>query len=219
MRFDDAITAFNRFTKEGKGKEENLKDAELQIQYCLNAKERLKYPLNATFENLGKTVNSEYNDYYPFIPLDESFIIYNSKRPLGDVEQKPNGEYPTVILISEVKDGKYQPAKKLELEFPKGTTSSEVIGLSANGNTILLYLNDNKGLGSIYISERVDGKYAKPVLLDKQINDQIVMKLPPLLARKEMLFILPATELVVWEEQIFMLVVKLLQVLGEWPKT
>ncbi len=170
LRFDDAITAFNTFTKAGKGKEENLKDAELQIQYCLNAKERLKYPLNVTFENLGKAVNSEYNDYYPFIPLDESFIIYNSKRPMGDVEEKPNGEYPTVILISEVKDGKYQPAKKLDIELPKGTASAEVIGLSANGNTLLLYLNDNKGLGSIYTAERVDGKYAKPVLLDKQIN-------------------------------------------------
>ena len=171
LRFDDAIAAFTRFTNEGKGKEENLKDAELQIQYCLNAKERLKYLLNVSFENLGKSVNSEYNDYYAFVPLDESFIIYNSKRPIGDVEEKPNGEYPTTILISEVKDGKYQAAKKLELELPKGTASAEVIGLSANGNTLLLYINDNKGYGSIYTSERgTDFKYAKPVMLDKQIN-------------------------------------------------
>ncbi|HEX7413629.1 MAG TPA: hypothetical protein VF411_06240 [Bacteroidia bacterium] len=171
LRFDDAIAAFNRFTKAGKGKEENLKDAELQIQYCLNAKERLKFPLNVTFENLGKSVNSEYNDYYAFVPLDESFIIYNSKRPIGDVEQKPNGEYPTVILYSEVKGGKYQLAKKLEVELPKGNANAEVIGLSANGNTLLLYINDNKGNGSIYTSEHVaDNKFAKPTMLDKQIN-------------------------------------------------
>lgn len=170
LRFDDAIAAFNKFTAAKKGKEENLKDAELQIQYCLNAKERLKYPLNVTFENLSKTVNTEFNDYYPFVPIDESFIIYNSKRPIGDIEQKPNGEYPTVILYSEVKDGKYQTAKKLAVELPKGITNAEVIGLSANGNTLLLYLNDNKGFGNIYTSERVDGKYTKPVMLDKQIN-------------------------------------------------
>src|SRR6201988_4097896 len=170
LRFDDAISAFNKFTKTGKGKEENLKDAELQIQYCLNAKERVKYPLNVTFENLNKPVNSEYSDYYPFIPLDESFVIYNSKRPIGDIEQKPNGEYPAVILYSEVKDGKYQPAKKLEIELPKGNTNAEVIGLSANGNVLLLYINDSKGGGSIYTSERVsDNKYTKPVVLDKQI--------------------------------------------------
>lgn len=172
LRFDDAIAAFTRFTKNGKGKEDNLKDAELQIQYCLNAKERVKYPLNVTFENLGKLVNSEYNDYYAFVPLDESFVIYNSKRPVGDVDAKPNGEYPNVIMLSEVKDGKYQTAKKLDLQLPKGTSNAEVIGLSANGTTLLLYISDAKGTGSIYTSERgsTQDKFEKPVLLDKQIN-------------------------------------------------
>jgi tetratricopeptide (TPR) repeat protein len=171
LRFDDAITAFTRFTKNGKGKEDNLKDAEQQIQYCLNAKERVKYPLNVTFENLGKTVNSEFNDYYAFVPLDESFIIFNSKRPVGDVDVKPNGEYPNVVMLSEVKDGKYQTAKKLELQLPKGTANTEVIGLSANGNTLLLYISDAKGSGNIYISDRgEDGKFQKPFMLDKTIN-------------------------------------------------
>jgi tetratricopeptide (TPR) repeat protein len=171
LRFDDAITAFTRFTKNGKGKEENLKDAEQQIQYCLNAKERVKYPLNITFENLGKSLNSEYNDYYAFVPLDESFIIFNSKRPVGDVDTRPNGEYPNVIMLSEVKGGKYDVAKKLDLQLPKGTANAEVIGLSANGNTLLLYISDAKGSGNIYTSERGEGdKFQKPFLLDKTIN-------------------------------------------------
>jgi tetratricopeptide (TPR) repeat protein len=171
LRFDDAIAAFTRFTKNGKGKEDNLKDAEQQIQYCLNAKERVKFPLNVTFENMGKSVNSEFNDYYAFVPLDESFIIFNSKRPVGDVDVKPNGEYPNVVMLSEVKDGKYQAAKKLELQLPKGTANTEVIGLSANGNTLLLYISDAKGSGNIYISDRGDdGKFQKPFLLDKTIN-------------------------------------------------
>ena len=170
LRFDDAIAAFTRFTKNGKGKEENLKDADQQIQYCLNAKERVKFPINVAFENLGKAVNCEYSDFYAFVPLDESFIIFNSKRPIGDVEAKPNGEYPNVILISEVKDGKYQNAKKLDLHFPKGTTNAEVIGLSANGNILLLHISDNK-TGSIYSSEKdANGKFQTPVLLEKQIN-------------------------------------------------
>ena len=171
LRFDDAIAAFTRFTKNGKGKEENLKDAEQQIQYCLNAKERIKYPLDVKFENLGKTVNSEYSDYYAFIPVDESFIIFNSKRPISNVEKKPNGEYPNVILLSEVKDGAYQPAKKMDLAFPKGTSNAEVIGLSANGNTLLLYIKDNKNSGNIYTSERsAEGKFGQLILLDKNIN-------------------------------------------------
>jgi tetratricopeptide (TPR) repeat protein len=171
LKFDDAIAAFTRFVSNGKGKEENLKDAGIQIQYCLNAKERVKFPLNVKFENLGKEVNSEYEDYYAFIPVDESFVIYNSRRPFGKEEKGPNGEYANVIMFAEVKDGVFQKAKKLNLVFPKGTTESEVIGLSANGKTLLLYLKDAKNAGNIFISSNNgEGKFSTPEMLDKNIN-------------------------------------------------
>lgn len=170
MRFDDAITSFTKFVTDGKGKEENLKDAGLQIQYCLNAKERVKFPVNVTFENLGRNVNSEYEDYYAFVPLDESYIIFNSKRPVTSEAPLENGDYPNVIMISEVKDGQYQPAKQLAVEFPKGLVAAEVVGLSANGNTMLLNLIDEKGAGNLYVTERHDGKFGKAQLLDKNIN-------------------------------------------------
>lgn len=171
LKFDDAINAFTKFVTNGKGKEENLKDAGTQIQYCLNAKERIKFPLNVKFENLGKEVNSEYEDYYAFIPDNESFVIFNSKRPMGTEEKSPDGEYPNVIMIAEVKDGVFQKAKKLDLLFPKGTKQAEVIGLSANGKTLLLSIRDAKNAGNIYISEnKGDEKFSQPVLLDKNIN-------------------------------------------------
>jgi len=70
-----------------------------------------------------------------------------------------------------VKDWQLLTAKKLELTFPKGTAEADVIGLSANGNTLLLYLRDAKKAGNIYISEKDDaGKFSKITLLDKNIN-------------------------------------------------
>ncbi|MGZ3904756.1 MAG: tetratricopeptide repeat protein [Bacteroidia bacterium] len=171
LKFDEAIASFTKFVSNGKGKEENLKDAGIQIQYCLNAKERVKFPVNVKFENLGKDVNSEFQDYYAFIPVDESFVIFNSKRPVGNVEKGANGEYPNVIMIAEVKDGAFQKCRKLELQFPKGTAQAEVIGLSANGKTLLLYLKDAKNAGNIYVSENMgEGKFSTPVMLDKNIN-------------------------------------------------
>lgn len=171
MRFDDAMNAFTKFVTVGKGSEDNLKDAGYQIQYCLNAKERVKFPMNVKFENLGKSVNSEYEDYYAFVPMDESFVIFNSKRPGAKAEPFPNGEFPNIIMISEVKDGEYQKAKPLELQLPKGISNSEVIGLSANGNSLLLSLTEGKASRNIYLCEKdANGKYGKPVLLDKNIN-------------------------------------------------
>ena len=171
LKFDDAINFFTRFVTNGKGKEENLKDAGTQIQYCLNAKERVKFPLNVKFENLGKDVNSEYQDYYAFIPVDESFVIFNSKRPVGTEDKGPNGEYPNVIMIAEVKEGVFQKAVKLNLQYPKGTVQAEVIGLSANGKTMLVSIRDEKKAGNIYICESVGyGKFSDPVILEKHIN-------------------------------------------------
>lgn len=173
MKFDDAIHSFTKFTENGKGNADNLKDADIQIQYCINAKERIKYPLDVKFENLGKNVNSEYQDYYAFVPDDESFLIFNSKRPVRSIEQLENGEYPNVLMISEVKDGQFQPAKELQLELPKGITSAEVIGLSAKGDVLLLNLMDKKSAGNIYISQRAaSGSFGKPELMDKNINSQ-----------------------------------------------
>ncbi len=172
LRFDDAINSFTKFVTNGKGKEDNLKDAGFQIQYCLNAKERIKFPMNVKFENLGKPVNSEYEDYYAFVPVDESFVIFNSKRPVEASEaSNDNGDYPNVIMYSEVKDGVYQKAKRVDLVLPKSSSHAEVIGLSASGNVLLLNIHDEKGAGNIYISERVAaGVYSKPEMLDKHIN-------------------------------------------------
>lgn len=171
LKFDDGVNAFTKFVTNGKGKEENLKDAGYQIQYCLNAKERVKFPLNVKFENLGKGVNSEYEDYYAFVPLDESFIIFNSKRPTHNEKQLDNGDYPNMIMISEVKNGEYQTAKQLDLQLPKTVTHGEAIGLSSNGNVLLLSLAEGKGSENIYISEKdANGKFGKPVMLDKHIN-------------------------------------------------
>ena len=80
-RFDDAIDAFTKFKESGKGDKENQAAADQQIQYCINAKELIKFPIKVSFENLGETVNSPYPDYMPFLPEDESFIIY--PRPAG----------------------------------------------------------------------------------------------------------------------------------------
>ena len=77
-RFDDAIRAYNRFKDVGKGTAHNMKDVEKQIQYCFNAKELIKFPVDVNFQNLGKNVNSPYPDYYPFVTADETFMIYNS---------------------------------------------------------------------------------------------------------------------------------------------
>lgn len=169
-RFDDAIKLYTRFKETGKGSPENLKDVDVELQACYNAKELIKYPINVEFENLGKAINSSFSDDYPFVPRDESFLIFNSRRE-GNT-QGINGKFFSDVYISYVKDGKFLPAKPIkEINTPDG--DEEIIGLSADGNAALFLFDNNLGSGDLFISFRnSSGNFEKPIRLPEVINSK-----------------------------------------------
>ncbi|MES2566977.1 MAG: hypothetical protein V4565_08930 [Bacteroidota bacterium] len=170
-RFDEAITAFKKFKLEAKGTAFNLVDADLQIQHCINAKELMKFPVDVSFRNLGSNINSEYSDYYPFVTANESFLVYNTKRPEKNAEKQENGNYNNSIYISRVVNGEYMKASPIGAPVNSGNGGMEVIGLSESGDNILLYLPEGLGKGNIYISKLdAQGMYSKPEKLDAKIN-------------------------------------------------
>lgn len=170
-RFDDAVTTFKKFKQDAKGTVFNLVDADLQIQHCINAKELMKFPVDVVFQNLGTNINSEYSDYYPFVTSNESFIVYNTKRPEKNAEKLENGNYNNSIYISRVINGEYMKASPIGAPINAGNAGMEVIGLSENGDNILLYMPDGLGKGNIYISKLdAQGMYSKPEKLDAKIN-------------------------------------------------
>lgn len=169
-RFDDAIKLYNKFKEVGRGTSSNLKDVDRQIQYCYNGKELIKYPLNVTFENLGKTVNTQYPDYYPYIPADESFLVFNSKRPEGSM-RAIDGAYTANIYISKVQNSAFQKAKTIGAPVNTAEGDEEVIGLTSDGKTMLIYYDNLKGYGDIYSVEADKNlNFKKPVMLDENIN-------------------------------------------------
>ncbi|TAL62203.1 MAG: hypothetical protein EPN85_03125 [Bacteroidetes bacterium] len=171
LQFDDAIKAFGKFKEGGKGSAENTKDADVQVQYCLNAKELMKFPLNVTFENLGKNINSEYPDYFPFVPGDESFLIFNTKRPESGGYQYPDGSWGANIYFSKVKDGEFSKAKPIGRVINSAYGDEEAVGLSSSGEYLLVYFDNMQGSGDIYISKADKSRnFKEPILLDEQIN-------------------------------------------------
>lgn len=151
-RYDDAIKAFNSFQDLKKGKQENINDIPRQIQFCINAKELMNFSVDMSFENVGPGVNSEYNDFYPFIPSDESFLVFNSKRPDADEEREADGTYASKVFISKVKEGIFMNAQPLGKLLGAKYGHEEVIGLSSKGDILLLYAEDLDGNGDIFIS-------------------------------------------------------------------
>ena len=171
LKFNDALNMFDKYKKEGKGSSANMKDADVQIQYCMNAKELIKFPLNVSFENLGKNINSEYQDYFPFVPADESFLIFNTKRPESGGYQYPDGSWGANIYFSKVKDGQYTKAKPLGRVINSAIGDEEAVGLSSSGDYLLVYFDNMEGSGDIYISKADKSRnFKEPIMLDEQIN-------------------------------------------------
>jgi len=171
-RFDDAIASFEKFKKNSKGNEENLLEVEQQIQHCINAKELVKYPVDVIFQNLGKGINSPFADYYPFVTENESYIIYNSKRPQDkEAIRGENGQYLNSIHVSKVVNGQYMESDIVGEPVSKANSGDEVIGMSPKGNIILVNKQNLRGVKKLYQSTMsATGEFSKPDELPATIN-------------------------------------------------
>lgn len=170
-QFDAAIAAYQKFGEADGGSEINKIDAVKQIEYCENAKELMKFAVRVKFENLGSKVNSAYADYFPFIPTNESFLMFNSKRDLNSTEQ-PDGSYLSNIFMSHVESGEYQKAQPLAESINTPDRREEVVGLNANGTRAIFYYEDFKHYGDLYECEIEGTTLKEPVKIEKTVNSK-----------------------------------------------
>ncbi|MCX7729009.1 MAG: hypothetical protein N2203_06020 [Bacteroidia bacterium] len=166
-RFSDAIEYFQKFKSNGKGNPENLKIVDLEIQHCFNARELVKFPVNVTFQNLGKNVNSEYADFYPFVDERENYLVFNSNRPVSNKAEKlANGQYKNSIMISKVIDGAYTESSIIGEPISKGNSDEEIVGMSSNGRILIIHKN-----GKLFFSQMNElGVFKKLEPLPASIN-------------------------------------------------
>lgn len=153
-------------------KEHSNKEIEDLIEKCHTANVLESTPDETVkIENLGATVNSEFAEYAPLIPADETFLIFTSRRknpvyPSVD----PLGDYFEDIYISTRKDSVWQLPTVLDTSINKAYHDAAT-GLSADGEKLLSYHTSPDHIhGHIYESKLIVNKWTDPVLLDANVN-------------------------------------------------
>jgi hypothetical protein len=130
-RFTVAVEAFYEYKMMGVS-EETLKESDRLIQMCYDALERINQPRNVTFQLLDSTINSKYDEYYPFVDATATNLLFSSNRTYIS-------EYETYIanaFYSEKKKDTWSSATPL----PTNTFDNEdVVGMTPNGEKILIY--------------------------------------------------------------------------------
>lgn len=171
-RWNEAISMYEEFKKGLKYDhlEEWGDKVDKRVNECNTGKQLCEHDTVRAFIDNLEGVNSEFPEYAGFINADGSQMIFTSKRPTS-VGGKPNkfNEFNEDIFISTRTGVKWSvpqnPGAPLNNKY-----QNACIGLSPDGQELLVYDSKQGNQGDIYISERYENRWRKPKSISKLIN-------------------------------------------------
>ncbi|MBN8704187.1 MAG: PD40 domain-containing protein [Bacteroidetes bacterium] len=169
-KFDEAIEAFTKYkTLVGEKSAEGELTNRL-IEICLNAKEFVKVPINVKYENLGKDINSDAPDYYPFVTADESSLIFTTRRKgtVGGLVAS-DGFNTSDVFTSLEKAGKWTKAKSAG-SFFNSDGQDEATFMTSDGNAIFIYSENEFEYGDMLVSTKKGKSYSPRILIEPPVN-------------------------------------------------
>lgn len=171
---DQAIENFIQYRNSKAEKEHSMKETDDLIEKCHTAMLfESQADQNIQIENLGSTINTEYAEYAPLIPVREDFLIFTSRRKNEVYTQKdPLGEYFEDIYVSTKFGDTWQYPVMLDTSI-NTPLHDACTGLSADGEKLLIY-RTSKDLtgGDIYESEFELNKFGPPSILTTHVNSE-----------------------------------------------
>lgn len=146
-------------------------DLQLRIQQCRNGKKIVENPIRVFIDNLGKNVNTKYQEYGAVISADESVIIYTSRREGstgGKIDPVLNEHYEDLYISTKEADGTWGPAKNMG---PNVNTNDHdaVTAISPDGQRIIIY-KGKSGMGDLFECVLEGSEWSRPMDLGKNIN-------------------------------------------------
>jgi cell fate (sporulation/competence/biofilm development) regulator YmcA (YheA/YmcA/DUF963 family) len=172
-RLDDAISFYNKYREKAASKMIPLIDH--YIETCENAKELIKKPVNVSFENVGKEINTKYADYYPFVTKDEETLFFTSRRDQNTGRLRSyNGYYTSDVYTSKVEKGVWTRAKNMGALI-NTSEDEECVGISPDGKNLIVYVDNVEFPGDLFHAEMLKSKqFSKTTPFNEPVNsDQL----------------------------------------------
>lgn len=171
-RFDEAIQSFQNFKKKNLKVDKDDFSPEHYIQMCENAKLLIDMRNDVTIENVGEAINTEFPEYNAYINGNEDMLIFTAKLSSNGGNQLDYDGYKLAdIYCAERVNGQWSKAKKMQSPI-SSPLIEEVVGVSSNGDEILLYFNNDKGFDDIFISHKEKKMYTRPEMLNLAVNSE-----------------------------------------------
>lgn len=170
-KFDSAILFYDRYNRIlarslNYDKSVKINEVNRKIFECRNAVIYMANPVTVTIEDISNKINSEYPDYAPTISADENVMVFTTRRPGENMNEKVavDHEYYEEIFYSEKINGEWQPAKNAGTPVNSNYHNASV-NLSPDGKEMIIY-HDSNG-GDLFVSNRkADGSWSSPRALE-----------------------------------------------------
>jgi outer membrane protein OmpA-like peptidoglycan-associated protein/Tol biopolymer transport system component len=189
--YSDALTHAERFLELGDFKKVSRSDAERFTENCRFALDKFNHPVPFVPVNLGDSVNSDKNEYWPSLSLDESKLIITVLDPADPSQTAQKTSVQEDFYESFRKpDGTW--AKRKNVGPPLNTNDNEgAQTISADGRFLFFTgcnRPDGQGKCDIYFSENINGTWSVPVNIGYPVNTAYSEKHPSISADGRRLF-------------------------------
>ena len=149
-----------------------LTELDAEIGRCRVGMELMKKPLEVQIENLGSGVNTEFNEYMPVISLDESEMLFTSRRPNtmgGGKDKEDDLWFEDVYITGRSGEGWTKPKS---MGSPVNTANHDAtVCVSSDGKRLFIYKSEVNRIvdtkdGNIYFSDLKDTSWSTPALVN-----------------------------------------------------
>ncbi|HPB25892.1 MAG TPA: OmpA family protein [Bacteroidales bacterium] len=145
------------------------KEIEKRIMECENGKKMTASPVRVFIDNLGPIVNSAFPEYSPLINADESVLFFTSRRDNttgGKRDENDLGFYEDIYMTEKI-NGAWTAPKNPPNPL-NGSKHDATVGLSPDGQTLLIYKGVNGG--DIYECKLKGTAWSTPSRIGGDIN-------------------------------------------------
>lgn len=181
--YQETLQLVNRFLEFPPGQVSRRSEAIRLKQSSLFALQAQAHPVPFTPENLGDSVNSRYNEYWPSLSVDESMLMFTVMLPIPATGEGSRHVQEDLYLSRRTETGwSGRKAAGAPLNTPDNEGAQS---MTADGQ--ILYFTacnrrDGKGRCDIYRSERIAGGWSPPVNLGSPVNTGYSEKHPAISA-------------------------------------
>jgi len=147
LEFDKAMEQYNIHSSHLDPKEKQAFSETLAKRFdeCMYGKNLSRKPVRVIIQPLGEEVNSKYDDYNPLLAYQDTALYFTSRRPIEKAKRNMlDNKYNEDIYRASLEGGLFSPA--VRIGKPLNTKNNDaVVGISNDGNTLLLYRGAIKG--------------------------------------------------------------------------